>query len=119
MTSTVTTARRASKYRIESRRRHPRFPCGPCTFGLLAAGKDTPLELVGVRNISQSGAGLVLNRFIEPGSVVVLNLFNWRRNIATRALLRVVHTSPHPDGTYLLGGAFTEELSAEEVQWLC
>jgi hypothetical protein len=118
MTSTVTTARRASKRQRESRRRHPRFPCGPCTFGLLAAGRDTPLELVGVHNLSQSGAGLVLNRFIEPGSVVLLNLFNWRRNIATRVPFRIVHASQHEDGTFFVGGAFTEELSAEEVQWL-
>lgn len=118
MTSTVTTARRASKHKRESRRRHPRFPCGPCTFGLLAVGRDTPLELVGVRNLSQSGAGLVLNRFIEPGSVVILNLFNWRRNIATRVPFRIVHASQHEDGNFFVGGAFTEELSAEEVQWL-
>ncbi len=118
MPSAATAARRASKRRLETRRRHPRFPCGPCTFGLLAAGRDTPLELVGVRNISQSGAGLVLNRFIEPGSVVILNLFNWRRNIATRVPLRIVHASQHDDGNFLVGGAFTEELSAEEVQWL-
>lgn len=119
MSSTVTTVRRAPKRRLESRRRHPRFPCGPCTFGLLAAGKDTPLELVEVRNISQSGAGLVLKRFVEPGTVVILNLFNWRRNIATRVPLRAIHASQNADGTFFLGGAFTEELSPEEVQWLC
>lgn len=108
----------AKKRRIETRRRHPRYPCGPETFCLVATGPASQLELAAVRNVSRSGVGLILNRNFEPGSLVVVNLFNWRRNFATRVPLRVVHISQQPDGTYFLGGAFAHELCDEEVQWL-
>jgi hypothetical protein len=102
----------------EQRRRHPRFPCGSSTFGLVQEGPDTPLELVGVRNISQSGVGLVAKRGLELRKIVTLSLFNYQRNFATRVLLRVVYANQQPDHTYFLGGAFIHEIGSEEVEWL-
>jgi hypothetical protein len=76
------------------------------------------LELAGVRNISQSGAGLLFHRPLHMGRFVTLNLFNAQRNFAARVTFRVIHCETAGDGIFLLGGAFTQELSAEEVQWL-
>jgi hypothetical protein len=110
-------ARPAKRYK-DRRRRHQRFRCGPQTFGLIQAFLDTPLELTGVRDISQSGAGLMFHRRLEPGRRVILNLFNARRNFATRTTLRVIYCDEHKDGLYFVGGAFSQEISPEEVQWL-
>jgi hypothetical protein len=111
------TARKAKPYK-DRRRRHERFPCGPYTFGLLHANPYMPLELTGVRNVSQSGAGLIFHRRLEAGQAVTLNLFNARRNFATRVTLRVIYCDEHRDGLFLLGGAFSQEIGPEEVQWL-
>jgi PilZ domain len=108
----------SARPRGEQRRRHPRFPCEPTTFGLVQASPDTPLELAGVRDISQSGVGLLFRRRLNPGRTVVLNLFNARRNFACRLVMRVVYASAQPDGTFRLGGTFTQELSPAEVDWL-
>ena len=118
MSVTLSPKDAASPATPEQRRRHPRFECGPYTFGLLQEGRDARLELVGVRNISQSGVGLVGNRAIEEGKIVTLNLFNSQRNFATRVLMRVVYANRQPDNTFFLGGAFTQEIGKEEVDWL-
>jgi hypothetical protein len=104
--------------RREQRRRHSRFDCDDDTFGLVLASPDTPLELAGVRNISQSGAGLIFGRRLHPGRVVVSNLFNARRNFACRVAMRVVYANAWPDGIFHLGGIFIQELSLAEVEWL-
>jgi hypothetical protein len=49
---------------------------------------------------------------------VTLNLFNAQRNIALRVWMRTVYVNAQDDGMYHAGGAFTEEISPEEVQWL-
>jgi hypothetical protein len=115
---TLTKSPPTVKKYTDRQRRHERFPCGANTFGLIQATCDTPLELAGVRNISQSGAGLLFHRRLEAGRVVLLNLFNARRNFATRMTFRVIYCEEHKDGLFLLGGAFSQELSPEEVNWL-
>ena len=100
------------------RRRHPRVDCGPYSFCLFQICRDMPLELAGVRNVSQSGIGLLTQRRLQPGTLVTLNLFNAQRNIAFRVWMRVVYSNVQDDGMHLVGGAFTEEISAEEVAWL-
>jgi hypothetical protein len=99
-------------------RRHPRLDCGPYTFSLFQVNIDMPLELAGVRNVSQSGIGLITRRRLEPGSVLTLNLFNAQRNIAFRVWMRVVYVKAQADGLFQVGGPFTAEISQEEVQWL-
>ena len=118
MPQTLTQAPKTAKKYKDRQRRHQRFSCGPNTFGLIQATSDTPLELAGVRNISQSGAGLVFHRRLEIGRLVLLNIFNARRNFATRTTFRVIYSEEHQDGLFLLGGAFAQELSPEEVNWL-
>src|SRR5262245_61101078 len=118
MAQTLVPAVRPTKRYRDRRRRHPRFVCGPNTFGLISASPDTPLELAGVHNLSQSGAGLVFHRSLAIGRFVMLNLFNAQRNFAARVTFRVIHCAESKDGIYTVGGAFTQELSAEEVQWL-
>jgi hypothetical protein len=84
----------------------------------LKASPDTPLELVGVRNLSRSGVGLVMNRNLDPGKVATLNLFNSQRNFATRVLMRVVYGNAQKDATFWIGAAFMHEMGEEEVHWL-
>jgi len=118
MTLTLSPAAAATKPTGRGRRRHPRLDCGPYTFCLFQACADTPLEVAGVRNVSQSGIALITQRPLQPGALVTLNLFNAQRNIAFRLWMHAVYVNAQDDGLYHVGGAFTEEISAEEVQWL-
>jgi hypothetical protein len=118
MSHSLSPAVSAAKPSGKGRRRHPRFECGPYSFGLFQVCADMPLELAGIRNISQAGIGLTVKRQLRPGVLVTLNLFNAQRNIAFRVRMQVVYVSAQTYGTFHVGGAFTQELSPEEVQWL-
>jgi hypothetical protein len=118
MTQSLSSAPSIAPTTGRGRRRHPRFDCGPFTFCLFQVCADTPLEVAGVRNVSQSGIGLITKRLLSAGSLVTLNLFNAQRNVAFRVFMRVIYAHSQDDGLYHVGGAFTEEISPEEVQWL-
>jgi hypothetical protein len=69
-----------------------------------------------LRDLSRLGLALVLERRFEPGT----SLFIERPEVEGRPLLvRVVHATHLPQGTWLLGCAFPSRLSEEEIRkWL-
>jgi hypothetical protein len=69
-----------------------------------------------VRNLSAGGISLVVDRDFEPQSVLTVQLVNTERNVACSLKVRVVYTVPHPSGDWILGGAFTRQLSEEELK---
>jgi anti-sigma B factor antagonist len=97
------------------RRRRTRFRCridvecrartGP------GAGDACPAK---VRNLSALGACVVLDRRWPARSLMRLSLTHRWRQYHCEPVLRVVYTIGRDDGTYLVGGAFTRPLSAEE-----
>lgn len=93
-------------------------PAGLETAYHLSAMVEPGYCRAGVRNISPEGLSLVLNRRIEPGSVVSVDVYNKARRYSCQVPLRVVYVLEHPGGDYILGGAFARELSDDEVQGL-
>jgi len=96
------------------RRGAPRFPsdqdvlCHPAI-----TGADTAL-MVQVKNVSESGLGLLTEKRFEPGTVVVL----WLDAAAPRpvyVLARVVRVAPQSGRMWDVGCVFFGELSAEEL----
>jgi hypothetical protein len=85
---------------------------------------DTPfrsgidLGIATLRDLSVSGAGVVLPQPVEVGAVIAVELpenngSNWHLK-----LFRVAHVAPLDQQNWLVGGPFLQTLSAEELQRL-
>jgi len=70
---------------------------------------------VRIKNISNDGIGLVVSRKLEAGLLLSVNLVNRSRSFTKTMLVRVVHVTPQPGGTFLIGGTFKTPLTYEEL----
>ena len=64
-----------------------------------------------VKNVAQGGIALVTNRPFEPATRFVILL-------SKPAEVRLIRSVPTPDGHWVLGCAFTQQLKEEEVSAL-
>src|SRR5437764_5561207 len=69
-----------------------------------------------VVDLSQGGLGLLVTAPLEPGEILVLELESHPdcNPVAVRA--RVVHTRRLPEGDWLLGCQFLEQMREEDLQ---
>lgn len=100
------------------RRRATRYPCNLETANHLIAQLEGDVWPARVRNVSVTGISLVLARRVEPETVVNLELFNKVHHFYCKLPLRVVYILERADGTFMLGGAFSRDLTNEELQGL-
>jgi hypothetical protein len=100
------------------RRQHPRYRPPLATSCHLLATVESGPEAVRVRNVSAGGISLVGDRPVEPQSVVLVQLANEEQGVRCQLRVRVVYCLEHPSGEYILGGAFTRQLTATELQAL-
>jgi hypothetical protein len=68
-----------------------------------------------LRDISTDGVGLVTPVRIRPGKVLVLKLQKPSGGLSRPILVRVIHSSPQPDGAWWSGGVFVRRLSTTEL----
>ena len=101
----------------EDRRKSVRYPCGPQTGANLGnvEGDTWPVR---VRDLSAGGVSLVTRRRVEPQRLVMVDLRNKTQNVVCKVPARVIYVITPPGGDFIIGCAFTRELSAEEVQKL-
>jgi hypothetical protein len=71
-----------------------------------------------VQNLSTGGVGLHLERPIDLGRFIFVELVSHTGHFSRLLLTRVVHLSEHPEGGYVLGGEFIGTLAAKELQFL-
>jgi hypothetical protein len=71
-----------------------------------------------VQNLSTGGVGLHLERPIDLGRFILVELISHTGHFSRLLLTRVVHLSEHPDGGYVLGGEFIGALAPKELQFL-
>jgi hypothetical protein len=95
-----------------------RFPCGPETACRLFAGTDRAPVVVSIGYLSGMGISLILPSRVHLGPVVAIELFNQARQFQCPATLKVVTLEQLPDGTVVVEGSFTSELSNEELHGL-
>jgi hypothetical protein len=69
-----------------------------------------------VFNISAAGVGLVLGRRVEPGTLLALDLPNPASGCARTLMARIIHATPGPGGTWLVGGSFLRRLDADVLR---
>jgi hypothetical protein len=74
-------------------------------------------EPVKILDVSADGVSLLLHQRFDPGTLLAVELSNSDRSLTRLQLVRVVHA--HELGTgYVVGGAFANPLSGEEIQAL-
>jgi PilZ domain len=71
-----------------------------------------------VHNLSTGGVGLRVDRRIEVGRFVLVELLSASGLFGRLLLTRVVHLSEHAEGGFFLGGEFISELPERELRFL-
>lgn len=103
---------------VRERRRTRRYPCNLDGSCYLTATQDGGAEQVRVRNISAGGISLVFEGYVEPQSVLMIKLANEAQGFSCRLKVRVVYSLQHPNGEWIIGGAFTRKLAEHELKAL-
>jgi hypothetical protein len=74
--------------------------------------------MAALRELSQTGVSLVINRQFEPGSVIALEPIRAASNLTRLIHARVVHVRSAATGGWILGCEFTSPLTGEELKTL-
>jgi len=68
-----------------------------------------------VRDLSAGGIGMVLPHKVAPGGLLTVELRDNQRQSWRMKLVQVVHATPERDERWLIGTAFTKQLTHEEL----
>lgn len=100
------------------RRAAERYPVNAdtsCNFVSPVVEDFGPVRL---RDVSSDGLGLILSRRVEPGALLAIGLANAAKGFSKTVLVRVVHVTPQPGSTFLVGGTFATPLTYDELRAL-
>jgi hypothetical protein len=100
------------------RRTSDRRPCPRRPLIRLLARPNFECLRAGAVNVSAEGIGLVFDRRLEPGTVLAFLLQHSRPGMSRILSARVVHATPRPDGTWLIGCRLSGPLSDSELRSL-
>jgi hypothetical protein len=103
----------SSKHTFANRRGYVRYQCGPATPGRLQVVHGEEWHRVWLLDLSLGGAGLLLNRPLDPGLALVLRLRSDRQHKNYDLPARVAHASRQPDGDWIIGCEFDQQLTDE------
>jgi hypothetical protein len=92
--------------------RYPVNANSACVFVSPVLEDFGPVKLV---NISTDGVGLVSGQALQVGLLLAVKVVNPNKKFARTMLVRVVHVTPQPGGSYLVGGQFETALTYEEL----
>ena len=99
----------------EEKRAAERFPVNPpstCDFASPVLEDFGPVK---IRNVSTDGIGLTISQQVAPGMLMAINLKNPAKKFSKTMLARVIHVTPQPGGSFLVGCSFLTPLSYEEL----
>ena len=97
------------------RRHAARHDCGFQASRYLIASVADSLSPAWVHNISTGGVLMLLGRPVEPGAVLAVKLLKLSHPAPHMHLVRVVHVREAGGGCYLVGGAFVDEVSEDDL----
>src|SRR5262249_35652990 len=95
-----------------------RFPCEADTVLSSSNSGEAQRWPATVLNISASGVGLRASRDFPVSALLSLELPGLAPDPARAVLARVVHATPQDDGEWVIGCAFNDALTDEELQKL-
>src|SRR5258708_1152249 len=93
-----------------------RFPVAtnpPSAFSSPGLEDFSPVKLV---NISLNGVGLKSTEKLPEKILLTIKLQNVATKFSKTLLVRVIHVTPQPGGTYLVGGTFDTPLTYDELR---
>jgi hypothetical protein len=99
----------------KDQRTEERFPVGAnssCTFASPVIENFGPVK---IKNVSLKGVGLILSQKVEPGSMLAVTVANAVKKFTKTGIVRVIHVTPQPGGTYVIGGDWATPLTYEEL----
>src|SRR4051812_31030367 len=116
ISQTVTVPANQPRFKPLDRRSNYRYPCNLETSYRLVAAVGDEFWTTRVRNISPGGISLIVNQPLEPGTILAVELLDRTTQRFSGTLqVRVVYTVEHPSGDWIMGGAFTNRLSDDEL----
>ena len=71
-----------------------------------------------LRDVSQTGIGLVVNRTFPPGTVLTVRLQTGSRKFSRTMLVRVKHSAAQANGDWVIGCTFVVKLKDDELREL-
>jgi hypothetical protein len=92
-----------------------RFAVSGSASCVFAAPLSEDFGPVKIKNVSLKGVGLITSKRPEVGSLLAVKLVNSAKNFARAALVRVIHVTPQPGGTFLIGGDWDTPLTYDEL----
>jgi hypothetical protein len=102
---------------VENRKRG-RHACGPEITCRLLAEPTLDFWADRILNMSAGGISLVLDRLIPTGKVLKLELHHAARQFSCERQIRIIYTFKAPTGEITVGGAFSSELTDQDLQSL-
>ncbi len=97
------------------RRSAARHACGFQASRYLIASVADSLSPAWVHNISTGGVLMLLARPVEPGSLLAVKLLKLSDPAPSMHLVRILHVREDAGGTWLVGGAFVDEVSEDDL----
>jgi hypothetical protein len=97
---------------LPERRNKARRPCLEADAVLASLGEER--WQAPVRDISATGIGMLLDRRLDPGALVSIELLNKCHQFWHLKLLRVIHATPHDGRRWLVGSAFVKQFTDAE-----
>jgi hypothetical protein len=68
-----------------------------------------------IKNLSQTGIGLIGAEKVATGMLIVVKLVNSQKGFSKTVLVRVVQVTPQLHGAYLIGGTLDTPLTYDEL----
>ena len=100
---------------VSDRRAAARHPCGFESSRYLIGSVADSLSPAWVHNISTGGVLMLLARPVEPGALLAVKLLKLSDPAPSMHLVRVLHVREDAGGCYLVGGAFVDEVSEDDL----
>ena len=110
-------SQRAKHAETERRSQDRLFCVDPSSLSVFASlGRD--LRPAPIRNISTGGIGMLLDRRVDPGTLLSVELLNKAHQFWHLKLLRVIHATLQDDESWLVGSSFLKGFTDAEFQAL-
>jgi hypothetical protein len=116
--STQTEGVRRSDFRGLNRRARVRYRCSPPTPGRAFFANSSKCVDAAVVDLSQGGVGLILESYVEPGTLVRIELGDGGKETYIDLVANMTHATPQKDGTWRCGCEWVHPLTEGELQVL-
>lgn len=101
-----------------NRRATVRYHCGPATPGRVVVAGKQELIRAWVLDISLGGVALLLPRPLEVGLDIILQMKGTAARSSCRLGASVAHVTQHVNGDWIIGCAFHEPLTRDQLDEL-